>query len=110
MSNLDKVLTKIGEEYKEDILSDSRYYVEVDIGKKAEELGFSDLNGDYHDVYAIVPTRTPAKGMTVRIDGRTFVNYGQLESGIAVPGYVAKYVSLPYKTFEPNHSMILSFN
>jgi hypothetical protein len=109
MSKIDKVLTKIGEEYKEDISGDSRYYVEVDIGKKAGELGFADLREAFHNVNAIVPLRKPAKGMTVRIDGRTFVNYGQLESGIAIPGYVAKEVRLPQGTFEPNDSMILSF-
>ena len=109
MSKLDKVLTKIGEEYKEDISSDSRYYVEVDVGKKAGELGFDDLKDAYHAVNAIVPLRTAAKGMTVRIDGRTFVTYAQLESGIAIPGYIAKEVGLPHETYEPNDSMILSF-
>ena len=108
-NQLDQVLTNIGEDYKEDISRESRFYVEVDIGKKAEELGYSDLKQAYHDVKAIVPLKRPAKGMTVRIDGRTFVNYAHLESGIAIPGYVAKEVSLPYKTYEPNDSMILSF-
>jgi hypothetical protein len=109
MSKLDKVLTEISEEYKEDILANSRYYVEVDIGKKAEELGYADLKQAYHAVNAIVPLRKPAKGMTVRIDGRTFVNYGQLESGIAIPGYIVKEAGLPHETYEPNDSMILSF-
>ncbi len=110
MSNqLDKVLTKIGEDYKEDVSNESRFYVEVDIGKKAEELDCSDSKGAYHGVNAIVPLKKPAKGMTVRIDGRTFVNYAQLESGIAIPGYVAKEVGLPYKLYQPNDSMILSF-
>ncbi|UCG81478.1 MAG: hypothetical protein JSV60_04150 [Desulfobacterales bacterium] len=108
-NELDKVLTKIGEEYGEDITNDSRFYVEVDIGKKAEELGYSHLKEVYHDVNAMVPLKKPAKGMTVRIDGRTFVNYAQLESGIAIPGYVAKEVGLPHETYEPNDSMILSF-
>jgi hypothetical protein len=110
MSNeLGEVLTKIGEDYKEDISSESRFYVEVDIGEKAEDLGYSDLKEAYHNVNAVVPLKKSAKGMTVRIDGRTFVNYVQLESGIAIPGYVAKEVSLPYKTYEPNDSMVLSF-
>ena len=47
--------------------------------------------------------------MKVRIDGRTYVNYAQLESGVAVPGYVAKEAGLPYKNFEPNDSMIRNF-
>ena len=110
MSNqLDEILTNIGEGYKEDISSKSRFYVEVDIGEKAEELGYSDLKEAYHDVKAIVPLKKPAKGMTVRVDGRTFVDYAHLESGIAIPGYVAKEASLPYKTYEANDSMILSF-
>ena len=110
MSTLDRVLTEIGEDYRGDISNDSRYYIEVDIGKKAAELGFPELEEAYNDVFAIVPLREPARGMTVRIDGRTFVNYARLESGIAVPGYVAKDVTLPYEHYEANHSMILCFN
>ena len=110
MSALDKVLTRIGEDYGEDISNNSRFYIEIDIGRKAEELGYPELKEAYHAVNAIVPLREPARGVTVRVDGRTFVNYARLESGIAVPGYVAKDVTLPHETYEANHSMILSFN
>jgi hypothetical protein len=106
---LDNVLKQIGADYKDDILENSRFYREVSIGRKAEQLGYSGLKGRYDDVYAIVPLKRPAAGMTVRIDGRTFVNYAQFESGVVVPGYVAKASGLPYRAFVPNDSMILNF-
>ena len=110
MSNdLSEVLTKTSEEFRGKILNDSRFYVEVDIGEQAEKLGYARLKEEYHGVNAIVPLKEPVAGMTVRVDGRTFVHYAQLESGIAVPGYVAKEAGLPHKTYMPNDSMILNF-
>jgi hypothetical protein len=47
--------------------------------------------------------------MKVRIDGRTFVNYAEYESGVAVPGYLAKVTGQPYHTFVPLDSMICNF-
>jgi hypothetical protein len=47
--------------------------------------------------------------MKVRIDGRTFIDYAQFESGVVVPGYVAREAGLTYKTFLPLGSMILNF-
>jgi len=47
--------------------------------------------------------------MKVRIDGRTFVNYAEYPSGIAVPGYLARETGRSYKTFIPNDSMICNF-
>jgi hypothetical protein len=108
-NNLDEVLTKIGEEYKEDILDDSRFYLEVDIGKRAEEMGYSHIKEKYPNAEAVVPIKEAKKGMKVRIDGRTYVNYAQFESGIAVPGHVAKESGLPHRTYKPNHSMIRHF-
>ena len=46
-SDLDKVLIKIGEAYREDILGGSRHYLEVDIGNRAEELGYPDIKAKY---------------------------------------------------------------
>jgi hypothetical protein len=63
----------------------------------------------YRKVLAVVPVKQARRGMKVRIDGRTFVNYGQLPSGVAIPGYVIQRSSLSYKTFIPNDSMILNF-
>jgi hypothetical protein len=105
---LDVVLEKIGETYREAILNGSRFYVEVNIGKQAEALGYPEICQKYRDVNAVVPLKQPVPGMKVRIDGRTFVNYAQFESGIAVPGYVAKDTRLAFRTFIPNDSMILN--
>jgi len=108
-NNLDEVLTNISEQYKEDISSGSRFCLEVDIGKRAQEMGYSDVKEKYQGVEAVVPVKEAKQGMKVRIDGRTYVRYAQLESGIAVPGYVAKESGLPHSAYEANDSMIRHF-
>lgn len=105
---LDEVIKKIGEAYRQDISEGSRFYVEVNIGKQAEALGYKDIQQKYRDAFAVVPLKQAVPGMKVRIDGRTFVNYAQFESGIATPGYVARDTGLAFKTFVPNDSMILN--
>ncbi len=105
---LDDVLEKIGETYCDHIQNGSRFYLEVNIGKQAEALGYADMTEKYRDAYAVVPLKQAVPGMKVRIDGRTFVNYAQFASGIAVPGYVAKDAGLAHTTFIPNDSMILN--
>jgi hypothetical protein len=108
-TDIGKVIARIGEDFKKDLLATSRFYCEVSLGERAERLGLTDLKGPYRDVFAIVPLKQPAGGMKVRIDGRTFVNYAQFESGVVVPGYVADDAGLPNKPFVPNDSMILNF-
>ena len=108
-NHLDDVLQKIGETYRDRIRNGSRFYVEVSIGKQAETLGYDELTAKYRDAYAVVPLKQAVPGMKVRIDGRTFVNYAQFDSGIAVPGYVAKDTGLAHTSFIPNDSMILNF-
>lgn len=109
MKKLDKVLTLMGEKYKDEILSDSRFYRDISIGEEAENLGFADVKETYKDAYAVLPMRRPVSGMKVRIDGRTFVNYAQLDSGIAVPGNVAKNSELSRTSYLAKDSMILNF-
>ena len=106
---LTDVLIKIGEKFSEKIEADSRFYLEVDIGQQAAVYGYPELEERYHDTYAIVPLRRPVSGMKVRVDGRTFVNYAQFESGIVVPDYVAREVGLSYRSFTANNSMIRNF-
>ena len=72
-------------------------------------MGYPELKERYANVNAIVPMKDPVEGMKVRIDGRTFVDYAQFESGVAVPGYVARDAGIPYITYIPNDSMILNF-
>lgn len=110
MSNqLREVLTIIGEEFREEISEESGIFLEVDIGKQAEKLGFANIVEKYRGVDAVVPLKDTVDGMKVMIDGRTFVNYAQLESGIAVPGYVAEEAGLSYKTYKPHESIIRIF-
>jgi len=106
--HLNEVLESIAEEHGGNILAGARDYLEVDIGKRAEVLGYPKLKEKYGQVYAIVPLKHPINGMKVRIDGRTFVNYAQYDSGIVVPGYLADEAVQPYKPFIPNDSMILN--
>jgi hypothetical protein len=107
--SLSEVLATIGEDYKENIQEDSRYYIEISIARKADELGFSEVKEHYRNVNAIVPLKHPIEGMKVRIDGRTFVDYAQFESGIVVPNYVAGQVNLPHRVYIAKDSMICNF-
>jgi len=110
MSNeLGEILTKIGEVFKEEISKESGIFLEVDIGKQAEKLGYSNIVEKYRGVDAVVPLKHTVDGMKVMIDGRTFVNYAQLESGIVIPGYIAKEAALPYKRYEAHESIVRVF-
>ena len=106
---LKHIINSIGDDYKEKIQPGARHYLEVSIGKQAEKMGFLDLKDEYKNTYAVVPLKSPQKGMKVRIDGRTFVNYAEYPSGIAVPGYLAREAGNSVKTFIPNDSMICNF-
>ncbi len=107
--NLKIVLIQIGEDYKEIIENGSRHYLEVSIADKAGELGVREAEEQYREAYAIVPLKRPLKGMKVRIDGRTFVNYAQFASGVVVPPYIARQAGLSHQTYESWDSMICNF-
>ena len=108
-NRLDDVLESLKNAYLASIHKNSRNYIEVNIGKEAGRLGHIDLEKKYADVYAVIPLKDAVRGMKVRIDGRTFVNYVQFESGIAVPGYIAGAMRLPRTPYKPKDSMILNF-
>jgi len=103
------ILEIIEEEFRDQIQKGSRHYLEVNIGERAEQLGLPGMQEKYGKTCAIVPLKEPRKGMKVRIDGRTFVNYAEFASGIAVPGYLAREAGQSYITFVPNDSMICNF-
>ena len=107
---LNDLLDQIGEIYKPMIMKGSRNYIEVSVGKQANEMGYADLKEKYQNAWVIVPLKSPQNGMKVRIDGRTFVNYSEHASGIAVPGHLAKAAGQSFKRFVPNDSMICNFN
>ena len=108
-NRLRHIIDSIGQEFEMQIERGSRHYIEVSIGRQADKLGYADLRGMYDKIYAIVPLKKPQKGMKVRIDGRTFVNYAEYDSGVAVPGYLAKVAGQPYHTYVPLDSMICNF-
>ncbi len=107
--DIDDILVKIGEEFGDSIGEGARNYLEVDIGRKADQLGRPEIGKKFRNVCAVVPLKKSTEGMKVRIDGRTFIDYAQFESGVVVPGYVAREAGLTYKTFLPSGSMILNF-
>ena len=106
--HLDLVIESIGRAHQKHIAGRGRNYMEVSIGKTAEQLGYSELREELRGAYAIVPLKAPVSGMKVRIDGRTFINYAQFASGIAVPGYVAGKSGLPHNPYVPHDSMVLN--
>jgi hypothetical protein len=108
-ADLKHIIHQIGEDFRQEISSDSRHYREVSIGQSAERLGYARIETQFYDAFAIVPLKRPAEGMKVRIDGRTFVDYAQFESGVVVPGYLAKKTGLPFKPYVAQDSMILNF-
>jgi len=110
LTNVDRVVQAIGDKYAQVIAPDSRFYMEVSIGKEAEQLGLHDVKNEYPTAQAVVPLKTPLAGMKVRIDGRTFVKYAQYDEGVAVPGYVAKKAGRSAKPYEAQDSMILVFH
>ncbi len=103
------LLDRIGEDYKPMILRGSRHYLEVSVGKQAQMLGYADLEERYKHTCVIVPLKAPQKGMKVRIDGRTFVNYAEHASGIALPGHLAREAGRSFARYTPNDSMICNF-
>ena len=105
---LSDVLNKIGEEFKEEIQPTARTYCLVDIGEAAEALGHPELKERYDDVKAVVPLRRVSGGLNFEVDGNGLADYVQLESGIAVPRYVAEEAGLQNSQYQPKSSMILN--
>jgi len=108
-NDLKKIIDRIGDDYKEMIEPGSNVYLEVDIGAKARHLGQGQIEKAYRAVNAVVPIKAAVSGMKVMIDGRTFVDYAQFDSGIAVPGYVARAAGLAHRHFSAPESMVLNF-
>jgi hypothetical protein len=106
---VDKLLEHIEETYCGKIQRGARHYMELNLGEQARRLGFADLGEKYKDAHAIIPLKVPQKGMKVRIDGRTFVNYAEYDSGMAVPVFLAKASTKKFRTYVPNDSMICNF-
>ena len=106
---LQRVIHSFALDYQTDIEPASRFYQEVSIGRQAGKIGYPDIEKAYRNVYAVIPLKHVLRGMKVRIDGRTFVDYAQFESGVAVPGYVARKMNVPFQKYTPHDSMILNF-
>jgi len=108
-ARLKGVIENIDMEFRDKIQKGSRHYMEVSVGEHATKLGYQDLGKKFIKTFAVVPLKDPQEGMKVRIDGRTFINYAEFDSGIAVPGYLAREAGKKYRTFVPQDSMICNF-
>jgi hypothetical protein len=106
---LTRVLDTIGVEHADRLGETSRFYQEVDIGHQAARMGFNDLAERYRGTNAIVLLKKSGGGMAVRIDGRTFVDYAQLDSKVVVPGYVARDAGTSHKAYTAMDGMVLVF-
>lgn len=107
MTELGDILIKIGEEFKEEIWAKSDKYCLIDIGKAFEAFGIKD--GDkYEGVKAVVPLKKGQKdSIAILVNGKDLSDYAHLESGIAVPEWVAEEAGLTYKKYEPKERMTL---
>jgi hypothetical protein len=106
---IDDVLRVVEEEFREEMEPTSRFFVDVDLGRTAARLGLQDPEGILSGVEAVVPLRRLRGGMRVRVDGRTFVDYAQCDSGLAVPGYVARRAGLRFRPYRALDSMVRMF-
>ncbi len=104
--DLNRLINRIGEKFAGEIQNDSGLVLEVDLGKQAEKLGYTDLKEKYDRVLALVPLKNKFPGMSAIVDGRTFKDYAQFGSGVVVPGYVAKAAGLPYKQYIARESLV----
>ncbi len=108
-SSIDKLLNHIENTYGGKIQRGARHYLEVNIAEYARKLGYANLEDKYKTACAIIPLKEPQRGMKVRIDGRTFVNYAEYDSGMAVPGYLARASGRKFRAFVPSDSMICNY-
>ena len=107
---LDKILSGIIDDFRDELSDDSIYFVDVNIGQRAARMGYDDLGNQYKTTEAVLYVRNPKKGMKVMIDGRTFVNYACLGPGVAVPSHVAKQTAMKHKPFTAADSLVRIFN
>jgi len=110
INRMDELLTAMKTKYQHDAQHDSRHYKEVNMGQEAAELGFEDITEKLAKINAIIPLKNALHGMKVRIDGRTFVNYVQFDSGVTLPGHAVGDTQLPHKQYAAQDSMIFNFS
>ncbi len=107
--DLKTVMKKISADYKSLISSDSIYFLDLSLSKIAEEMGYPNLSKTYSTSEVVIPLKRLLPGMKVMIDGRTFINYAQIDPGMIVPEYVALDAGLPYQPYRAQESMVRIF-
>lgn len=108
-NRLSEVLTKIAEQYRAEISVESATFLELDIAKEAAKLGYVDIAEKYRGIVVEVPLKRTLNGMKVMMDGRAFVDYAQLETGVVIPGHVAREAALSGKHYEAPESIVRVF-
>jgi hypothetical protein len=106
---LRQILLKIKDTYRDLMSTDSIYLLDVNIGKEARKMGYVKLSARYDHSEVVIPLKESPAGMKVMIDGRTFVNYAQLELGLIVPNYVAQNAGVPFKHYHAKDSLVRVF-
>ena len=107
-NQIELLLSHLEKEYGAMIKKGARHYLEINLAAQARNLGLAGLD-QYNTACAIIPLKDPQRGMKVRIDGRTFVNYAEYDSGMAIPGHLARLSGRTYRTFIAKDSMICNF-
>lgn len=107
-NKLTGVLNTLAAEFQGEILPTSRTYRAVDIGIAAETFGCPELKDEYYLIRAIIPLRRVKGGINIEVSGSDLSDYVQLDSGIAVPKYVAEKAELQNKKYKPSEVMLLN--
>lgn len=106
---LAEVLNALADAFKEELWPKSNVYCLVDIGEVWVGYGGKETEaGLFHDIKAVVPLkRVSDGGMQIQVNGKELSTYSMLESGIAVPEWVAQQSGLPHQPYQPHDSMLL---
>ena len=109
MTILTDILEEVADQFKDRIWAKSSSYCLVDLGEIYKQKGIMDDYESFRDVKAVVPIKGSLDGLNFQVDGSVFADYSQLESGLAVPEWVAEQSGLTHKPYEPKKLMILCF-
>jgi len=107
MSDLSDVLTKIGEEFKEEINPKGSQYILLDLGD--EFRAYKKSNSEKYDrVNVVIPLkRAPETGLGFIVNGNELSDKKQLENGLVVPDWVATEAQLTAKDYTPKAHMTM---
>lgn len=106
---LENVLTAIGSHFAEFIDPNSDKYSVVNFGKAARRLKEEFIAEVCGNESVFIPGYEPENGIAVLVNGNDLAEkgYRQLESGLVVSEFVARYSELPNKKYIPQKEMTM---